>query len=302
MRIVRRGGGGGGEGGGVHVVVVAPVVRHSERRHIAAASLGALESVDGCIALRIDLNRTRVDLAERLHLDVVSERAIAPLALEVRVEVLRDVLREVVPLLLHVIRAQPPSDIMHVRVAVHAVRDAPEEAVAVLRHLADLQAPLRHLRLEGLLLQGPTTRVGVVLVLRVARLLLGDPGESAAARRRDVLPGGRCPGRGWGRAGRHAHVAFSSGVPSTHSVTALVIYHPWGGRRYTAYDAAVHLRPTALISMPIFWLVEGLPRRRRTYAGRAPQRACERRAAATGWQVPAEPTMSRLNSQVLGLL
>ena len=28
--------------------------------------------------------------------------------------------------------------------------------------------------------------------------------------------------------------------------------------------------------------------------------ACERRAAAAGWHVPAEPTMSRLNSQVLG--
>ena len=29
------------------------------------------------------------------------------------------------------------------------------------------------------------------------------------------------------------------------------------------------------------------------------RRACERRAAAAGWQVPAEPTMPRLNSQVL---
>ena len=41
--------------------------------------------------------------------------------------------------------------------------------------------------------------------------------------------------------------------------------------------------------------------RRRTYAGRARRRACERRAAAAGWQVPAEPTMSRLNSQVQAL-
>ena len=30
------------------------------------------------------------------------------------------------------------------------------------------------------------------------------------------------------------------------------------------------------------------------------RRACERRAAAACWQVPAEPTMPRLNSQVLG--
>ena len=36
------------------------------------------------------------------------------------------------------------------------------------------------------------------------------------------------------------------------------------------------------------------------YAGRARRRACERRAAAAGWQVPAEPTMPWLNSQVLG--
>ena len=43
----------------------------------------------------------------------------------------------------------------------------------------------------------------------------------------------------------------------------------------------------------------GAPRRR-TYAGRARRRACERRVAAAGWQVPAEPTMPRLNSQVLG--
>ena len=35
-------------------------------------------------------------------------------------------------------------------------------------------------------------------------------------------------------------------------------------------------------------------------AGRARRRACERRATAAGWQVPAEPTMPRLNSQVLG--
>ena len=33
---------------------------------------------------------------------------------------------------------------------------------------------------------------------------------------------------------------------------------------------------------------------------RARRRACERRAAAAGWQVPAEPTMPRLNSPVLG--
>ena len=32
---------------------------------------------------------------------------------------------------------------------------------------------------------------------------------------------------------------------------------------------------------------------------RTRRRACERRAAAAGWQVPAEPTMPRLNSQVL---
>ena len=31
--------------------------------------------------------------------------------------------------------------------------------------------------------------------------------------------------------------------------------------------------------------------------GRARRRACERRAAAAGWQVPAEPTMPRLNSR-----
>ena len=37
-----------------------------------------------------------------------------------------------------------------------------------------------------------------------------------------------------------------------------------------------------------------------SYAGRGRRRACERRAAAAGWQVPAEPTMPRLNSQVLG--
>ena len=37
-----------------------------------------------------------------------------------------------------------------------------------------------------------------------------------------------------------------------------------------------------------------------SYAGRARRRACERRAAAAGWHVPAEPTMPRLNSQVLG--
>ena len=37
-----------------------------------------------------------------------------------------------------------------------------------------------------------------------------------------------------------------------------------------------------------------------SYAGRARRLACERRAAAAGWQVPAEPTMRRLNSQVLG--
>ena len=37
-----------------------------------------------------------------------------------------------------------------------------------------------------------------------------------------------------------------------------------------------------------------------SYAGRARRRACERRVAAAGWQVPAEPTMPRLNSQVLG--
>ena len=37
----------------------------------------------------------------------------------------------------------------------------------------------------------------------------------------------------------------------------------------------------------------------RAGAGRARRRACERRAAAAGWQVPAEPTMPRLNSQVL---
>ena len=42
-----------------------------------------------------------------------------------------------------------------------------------------------------------------------------------------------------------------------------------------------------------------LPGRRRSYAGRARRRACERRAAAAGWHVPAEPTMPRLNSQVL---
>ena len=36
-----------------------------------------------------------------------------------------------------------------------------------------------------------------------------------------------------------------------------------------------------------------------SYAGRARRRACEWRAAAAGWQVPAEPTMPRLNSQVL---
>ena len=54
-------------------------------------------------------------------------------------------------------------------------------------------------------------------------------------------------------------------------------------------------------------MAEGLlagPSRGRTctpasYAGRARRRACERRAAAAGWQVPAEPTMPRLNSQVL---
>ena len=54
-------------------------------------------------------------------------------------------------------------------------------------------------------------------------------------------------------------------------------------------------------------MAEGLlagPSRGRTctpasYAGRARRRACERRAAAAGWQVPAEPTMPQLNSQVL---
>ena len=39
------------------------------------------------------------------------------------------------------------------------------------------------------------------------------------------------------------------------------------------------------------------PARPASYAGRARRRACERRAAAAGWQVPAEPTMPRLNSQ-----
>ena len=39
----------------------------------------------------------------------------------------------------------------------------------------------------------------------------------------------------------------------------------------------------------------------RTYVrGARAAAACERRAAAAGWQVPAEPTMPRLNSQVLG--
>ena len=44
------------------------------------------------------------------------------------------------------------------------------------------------------------------------------------------------------------------------------------------------------------------PRRRTRGAlqGRARRRAFERRAAAAGWQLPAEPTMPRLNSQVLG--
>ena len=37
--------------------------------------------------------------------------------------------------------------------------------------------------------------------------------------------------------------------------------------------------------------------RRRSYAGRARRRACERRTAAAGWQVTAEPTMPRLRSQ-----
>jgi len=64
---------------------------------------------------------------------------------------------------------------MHVGVAVHAVGDAPEKAVAVLSHLTDLQSPLRHLRLKGTLLLGPTLHVRVVLVLRVVRLLLNGP-------------------------------------------------------------------------------------------------------------------------------
>ena len=36
--------------------------------------------------------------------------------------------------------------------------------------------------------------------------------------------------------------------------------------------------------------------------GRARPRACERRAAAASWRVPAEPTVTRLNSQVLVLV
>ena len=35
-------------------------------------------------------------------------------------------------------------------------------------------------------------------------------------------------------------------------------------------------------------------------AGRARRRACEWRVAATGWRVPAEPTMPRLDSQASG--
>ena len=36
-----------------------------------------------------------------------------------------------------------------------------------------------------------------------------------------------------------------------------------------------------------------------SYAGRARRRACERRAAAAGWQVPAGPTIPS-NSPILG--
>ena len=45
---------------------------------------------------------------------------------------------------------------------------------------------------------------------------------------------------------------------------------------------------------------QGLPGSFRFHrASSTRRRACERRAAAAGWQVPAEPTMPRLNSQVL---
>ena len=37
-------------------------------------------------------------------------------------------------------------------------------------------------------------------------------------------------------------------------------------------------------------------------AGRVRRRACERRAAAAGWQESAEPTMPRLNSQACPLM
>ena len=93
----------------------------------------------------------------------------------------------------------------------------------------------------------------------------------------------------------------------THTRCALCWRKFWF-ERGQGLDAAASLSvffyPAARTVRAAEGLLSGPSRGRRctpaSYAGRARRRACERRAAAAGWQVPAEPTMPRLNSQVLG--
>ena len=185
-----------------HVVVRATVVAQPQRR--ARLALGRrCERVHGRprVAAHVkDVHGPVVNLRDRLDLEVVAEDAVAPLAPQVRVEVLGHVLRKVVTLLLHVIEAQPAHDVVHLGVAVHAVRDGAEEAVAIIEHPADVQAARAKTLLEAPL-QLRVLRCGdgllVELIVRVDRLIVcawarrcargGGPGLVADVLRRVLV-------------------------------------------------------------------------------------------------------------------
>ncbi len=162
-----------------HIVVVAPVVGKSERRDVAAGTLGALKGVDGLLAPGVHLDWPAEDLGEGLHLDVITKRAVASLAADVSVEILCDVLGKVVALLLHVIHAQPTGHVVHVGIAIHAVGYTSKEAVPILCHLPNVKPSLRHLLLKVSLLLRPNGDVAVVFVLTVVRLFLREARTSS---------------------------------------------------------------------------------------------------------------------------
>jgi len=74
---------------------------------------------------------------------VVAVHAVAPLASDVRVDVLRDVWRKVRALRRNVIERLLAHNVVHRMVAVDAVRHRAEETVAIAQHRHQLQAARR---------------------------------------------------------------------------------------------------------------------------------------------------------------